>query len=195
MRKGRTEKADSITNRISQSIVDHAKVTFSSISRRSKEVWEKVRQVTGKNKSCPCLNHVTIEQLNQHFATICTEKHYILPLSKSTVNVPCPCSSFTEYRVFRMLDQIKRTSAGLDYLPHWFLQLSAFSFSLQLCHLFNLSLQQSIVPTQWKSRIITPVPKVNPPLSCSDYHHNPYSCQTYGKINCQRLSLSYPHAS
>ena len=37
------------------------------------------------------------------------------------------------------------------------------------CHLFNLSLQQSIVPTQWKSSIITPVPKVNPPLTCSDY--------------------------
>jgi len=158
MRKGRTEKADSTTKRISQSIVDHAKVTFSSTSRGSKELWEKVRQVTGKNKSCSCLDRVTVEELNQDFATISTDQHYTPPLSKSTVNIPCPCSSFTEYRVFRMLDQIKRTSASLENLPHWFLQLSAPSFSLLLRHLFNLSLQQSIVSTQWKSSIITPVP-------------------------------------
>ena len=47
-RKGRIEKAESITKRINQSIVDHAKVTFSPCSRGSKELWEKVRQVTGK---------------------------------------------------------------------------------------------------------------------------------------------------
>ena len=68
-----------------------------------------------------------------------------------------------------MLDQIKHTSPGLDDLPHWFLQLGAPSLSLPFSHLFNLSLQQAIVPTQWKSSIITPVPKVDPPLTCSDY--------------------------
>jgi len=142
MHKGGTVKADSITKKIDQSIVDHAKVTFSSTTRGSKELREKVRQVTGKNKSCPCLNHVMVEELNQHFATISTDQQYIPPLSKSTVNVASACSSFTQYRVFRMLDQIKRTSAGLDNLPHWFLQLGAPSFSLPLSHLFNLSLQQ-----------------------------------------------------
>jgi len=38
MRKGRIAKAESITRRISQSIVDHAKVTFSSSSRGTKEL-------------------------------------------------------------------------------------------------------------------------------------------------------------
>jgi len=52
--------------------------------------------------------------------------------------------------VFCMLDQIKRTSAGLYNLPHWYLQLSAPSLSLPLSHLFNLSLLQSIIPTQMK---------------------------------------------
>ena len=56
-RKGRIEKAESI----SQSIVDHAKVTFSPCSRGSKERWEKLRQVTGKNKSRSCLNHVIMQ--------------------------------------------------------------------------------------------------------------------------------------
>ena len=70
MRKGRIEKAESITNRISQSIVDRAKVTLSSCGRGSKELWEKVRQITGKNKSDRSPNQVTVEELNEHFATI-----------------------------------------------------------------------------------------------------------------------------
>jgi len=65
--------------------------------------------------------------------------------------------------------EIKHTSASLDNLPHWFLQLAAPSFSLPLSHLFNLSLKHSIVPTQWKTNIITPLPQVNPSLTRSDY--------------------------
>jgi len=42
MRRGRIEKAKSITKRISQSIIDHAKVTFSPSRRGSKELWETV---------------------------------------------------------------------------------------------------------------------------------------------------------
>ena len=168
MHRGRIEKAKSITKRISQSIIDHAKVTFSPSRRGSKELWEKVWQITHKTKSDSCLNQVTVAELNQHFATISTDQHYIPPLSKSTVYKPSVSSSFTEYHVFRMLDQIS-TSAGLDNLPHWFLQMAASPFSLPLSHLFNLSLKQSIVPAQWKTSIITAVPKVNPPLTCSDY--------------------------
>jgi len=145
------------------------KVTFSPSRRGSKELSEKVRQITHKTKSDSCLNQVMVAELNQHFATISTDQHYIPPLNKSTVYKPSVSSSFTEYHVFRMLDQIKHTSAGLDNLPHWFLQMAAPSFSLPLSHLFNLSLKQSTVPTQWKTSIITPVPKVNPPLTCSDY--------------------------
>ena len=130
MRKGRIEKAESITNRISQSIVDCAKVTLSSCSRGSKELWEKVRQITGKNKSDRSPSQVTIEELNEHFANIPRDSQYAPPLPKALVNLSSSCSFFTEYRVFRMLDHIKHTSDGLDNLPHWFLQLAAPFLSL-----------------------------------------------------------------
>jgi len=150
MRKGRIEKAESITNRISQSIVDRAKVTLSSCGRGSKELWEKVRQITGKNKSDRSPNQVTVEELNEHFATtgISRDPQYTPPLPKASVNVSPPCSVFTEYQVFHMLDHIKHTSAGLDNLPHWFLQLAAPFLSLPVSHLFNMSLKTSVVPTQ-----------------------------------------------
>jgi len=85
MRRGRIEKAESITKRISQTIVDHAKVTFSPSRRSSKEIWEKARQITHKTKSDSCLNIVTVAELSQHFATISTDQHYIPPLSKSSL--------------------------------------------------------------------------------------------------------------
>ena len=68
------------------------------------------------------------------------------PLSKATVTLPSHCSTYTEHRVFCMLDQIKYSSPGLDNLPHCFLQFAVPSLALLLSHLFNLSLQQSIVP-------------------------------------------------
>jgi len=74
MRRGRIEKPESVTKRISRSIVDHAKVTFSPSRRGSKELWEKVRQIAHKTKSDSCLNQVTVAELNQHFATISTSR-------------------------------------------------------------------------------------------------------------------------
>ena len=169
MHRGKVEKAESITKKISQSVAIQAKTSFSGCTRGSKELWEKVRQVTGKAKSGSSPVHVSADQLNEHFAAISTDKHYLPPLRKATVNEGYPCSSFTEDTVFHILDHIKPTAAGLDNLPHWFLQLAAPSISLPLSYLFNLSLGQSAVPKQWKASSITPVPKTVHPQNSADY--------------------------
>jgi len=98
----------------------------------SKELWDKVRLVTGKRQSGSCPAQVTVEQLNQHFAAISTDKHYLPPPLKATVNEPTLCSYFTEYSIFRMLDNVKPTAVGLDSLPHWFLKLAAPSISFSV---------------------------------------------------------------
>ena len=53
--------------------------------------------------------------------------------------------------------------------PHWFLRIAAPSFSFPITFLFNLSLTWSFVPGQWKTSLITPVPKTSHPSACSDY--------------------------
>jgi len=169
MHKGKVAKAESLTKKISQSIATQASATFSSCSRGSKELWYKVRKVTGKTKASSCPPQVTVEQLNQHFATISTDQQYTPPVLKSTASLHPPCTFFTEFSVFCILDKIKPTAAGLDKLPDWFLRMSAPSFALPLSHLFNLSLWQSEVPSQWKASCITPVPKVVKPKTCADY--------------------------
>jgi len=113
MRKSRVAEAQSLTKTIRESIAIRAKVTFSSSKRGSKELWEKVRQVTGKNKTSSRPMPVTVEQLNRHFSAISTDPHYLPPPTKSTANTSALHYHFTEYSTFRALEQIKPTAVLL----------------------------------------------------------------------------------
>ena len=74
-----------------------------------------------------------------------------------------------EFQIFKMLDGLAATSSGTDGMPHWFIRIAAPSISSPITHLFNLSLTTSIVPTQWKTSAITPVPKTKQPTQCIDF--------------------------
>jgi len=71
--------------------------------------------------------------------------------------------------MFRMLDTLRPTSAGLDGLPAWYLKVSAPIFCNQLAYLFNLSLATTSVPRQWKEACIRPIPKVSAPQQPADF--------------------------
>jgi len=47
--------------------------------------------------------------------------------------------------------------------------MAAPSFAAPVAHLYNLALSHSYVPEQWKSGVITPVPKVAQPKACGDF--------------------------
>ena len=69
-----------------------------------------------------------------------------------------------------MLDTLRPTATGLDGLPAWFLRVAAPVFCMRIAYIFNLSLQTSTVPRQWKEARIRPVPKVAAPtVQHSDY--------------------------
>jgi len=59
-----------------------------------------------------------------------------------------------------MLDHLRPTATGLAGVPAWLLRLSAPVFAAPIARLFNKSLAAGIVPTQWKTAIISPIPKV-----------------------------------
>ena len=169
MRKSRVAEAESITRRIRDSIAMHAKATFATRKRGSKELWEKVRQIKGKARTGSRPMHVTVQQLNQHLATISTDPPLFPPPTKATANIMAPQSHFTEYSIFHALDTIKPTAGGLDNLPYWFLKIAAPFISMHLSYLLHLSLFQSTVPAQWKTSSITPVPKTEQPQTSADY--------------------------
>ena len=61
------------------------------------------------------------------------------------------------------------TAEGLDNLPAWFLRVAAPVFSKVITHIFNLSVNMSYVPLQWKTAVISPIPKIPNPTSPSDF--------------------------
>ena len=75
----------------------------------------------------------------------------------------------SEWHVFHILETVKPTAMGLDGLPEWFIRIAAAAFARPITHLFNLSLNFSVVPSQWKSSRISPIPKTAQPLTSQDY--------------------------
>ena len=72
-------------------------------------------------------------------------------------------------RLFNIFDRLRPTATGLDSVPSWFLRIGAPFFTAPLADLMNLSLSSSVVPRQWKSASILPIPKISTPLLPADY--------------------------
>jgi hypothetical protein len=70
----------------------------------------------------------------------------------------------------KQLDQLHPTVTGLDQLPAWDVRLGAAAFCRPISWLFERSLANSVVPQQWKSAWIQPIPKVGAPAVYPDFH-------------------------
>ena len=105
--------------------------------------------------------------MRKHVANISTDKvtscrSRTLPVNKFT-------TFFSEQCVFRLLDTVRPSATGLDKIPSWFLRIAAPLSSVPTAYIFNTSLSFSVVPDQWMSSSITPVPKITSPLICQDF--------------------------
>ena len=75
----------------------------------------------------------------------------------------------TAIDVFHELERIdEHKSSGPDGLPNWALREYAFAISEPLCHIFNYSLQNGVVPSIWKAANVVFIPKCHPPTSIKD---------------------------
>ena len=145
------------------------RLTYSKVD--VKDLWAAVRSLTGRRQEAPVNASITAKSLNHHYATISTDSSYEEPLLKQTVSVDLQEQQqcFTEYTVFRILDKLCPTAMGLDNLPSWFLRLAAPVFSRPIAELFNLALNTSTVPHQWKRACIRPIQKVPAPKQHADF--------------------------
>jgi len=172
LRKGLVDRANAITVRIGTLIANTRAGRLSSVKANfdSKDLWTAVREITGKTSSTcstnfvPGINSIT---LNDHYSSISHDPTYQVPFPKQS----CPplFTTPSEFQVFQALDHLKPTAPGPDKIPHWFLKIAAPFLAHPLSHLYQQSLAHSIVPNQWKSAVIFPLPKIPQPQVCSDY--------------------------
>jgi len=172
MRAGRTDEAGSIAVRIRTIITCSSTRWLWNVDPRknAKVAWAKVRDVTEGSAFCTgdhLIDGLTAQLLNNHYAAISTDNGYCVPRPKLTAFDGQ--SHFTEITVFRMLDTLHSTAMGLDQIPAWFLHLGAPIFAAPLARVFDQSLATGIVPQQWKTAVISPLPKIPMPTQESDF--------------------------
>ena len=173
MRAGRVEEASALAARIGRKIARSCEKQLSKVDGRvdSKGMWAAVRELTGRRREVNKVDGITATSLNQYFAAISTDNGYAAPARKLSSSQPSTQQNvqISEWRVFRMLDTMLPTATGLDQLPSWFIKLGAPYFYKPLARLFNMSLDTSTVPSQWKAAYICPVPKVSTPQTHTDF--------------------------
>jgi len=168
MRAGRVDEAAALAKQIRAAIIRQNTAQLRRVDTRHciKDAWAKVRQLTGahKNRSCySTATKFTAQDLNDHFAAISSDEHYQKTFPKITAD--SRSCDISELEVFRMLDRMQPTTTGPDLIPSWFLRLGAPVFSAPLAQLFNQSIHSGVVPRQWKSAFITPIPKTAHPAN------------------------------
>jgi hypothetical protein len=114
---------------------------------------------------------ISTADINMHYASVSTDVLYTAPLPKNT----CKCEINNHspwpgpYQVLNALETHKSKATGADKIPPWFARLAAPFLAQPLSTLFSKSIHQSIVPSQWKEALITPIPKNTGPLSPADF--------------------------
>lgn len=68
-----------------------------------------------------------------------------------------------------MLSNMKRSSPGFDFIPQWFYMHCSYEIAHVVSHILTLSFTQGVVPEQWRTAIVSPVPKVSKPNAIADY--------------------------
>src|SRR6218665_2096233 len=156
MRHSRNEVAAALTSRIGSLIAKQNTRLLGQISRAAgtKQLWSAVNKLTGKRSSAEADLPATVEELNDFFAAASTGSTYQLPILKSTAS---PNSEFfNEANTFFILDRLRPTAEGLDNVPAWFLRLLAPVCARWIARLFNLSLNSSTIPEQWRDPVPAP---------------------------------------
>jgi len=172
MRAGRVEEAGALSARIGQAIQRRCRTQLNRYDGKTDagSMWAAVRRLTGRQATPASVDGITAETLNRHYADISTDPQYTEPaLKQSTDDTLRPPQCITEWEMFRMLDTLRPTPAGLDGLPAWYLKVAAPIFCNHLAYLFNLSLAASSVPRQWKEACIRQIPKVPAPQQPADF--------------------------
>ncbi len=108
-------------------------------------------------------NHTKITPQELHESLLSISR--LTPLTKSEFNFK-PVSI---NEVKSSLLGIKSTAIGIDGIPIQFIHKILNVFLPYITHIFNSSLSQGIFPSQWKTSVLHPIPKVSTPHHANDF--------------------------
>jgi len=94
-----------------------------------------------------------------------------------------------------MVDSLKRTSLGSSKSPGWILKQCSVELA-SVSDILNLSFSTGILPAQWLTSIVTPIPKVSQPepINVSDPYNlcHSHNQSTNREIRCETIHCETP---
>src|SRR6218665_4230854 len=168
MRRNRKELAAALTTRVGYLIEKQNKRSLSRVTKAAGigQLWKAVNKLTGKQSATEADLPLSVEDMNSFYAAASTDTEYFEPVLKATAS---PNTTLCNEYIFFILDKLKPTADGLDHIPAWFLRLLAPVCSGWIARLFNLSLNSSTIPEQWRVARIRPVAKTKTPTGPGDF--------------------------
>jgi len=137
------------------------------------------------------------EALNKQFASVFTiEDESNIPLMNNSPYPDISTLSITEEGLFQLLMQLDPWKAsGPDGIPACLIKEMAKEFTPMLTLIFQASIQQGVVPDDWKKALDTPVYKKGDRSNPANYHPISLTCVVCKILEHIITSSIYTHLS
>ena len=176
MRKqGNVAAADDLAARINVMIADNLRHRLNKVaSANVSDMWNAIHPTRSSNRQDRASHLlVNLEHVNNHFANISYDPNFdpyeVLVHRQTAQGCGEGIHLLNAYEVEPMLRQVKKTSPGKDKIPFWVFSQCSVELADIVAHIYNLSLSDGVVPAQWLTAVITPVPKISNPSTLSDF--------------------------
>ena len=147
----------------------HNKVA--SLRKQNPRDWHRhVQHICGKTTTTSTfLQQSNPTDINQHFAAICSSLPGLDRSALTTAHVDKCLPSISAHDLYRCILRLNDHKAvHPSDIPTRLIKAVAFDVSVPLAKIMNSCLQLGSIPAQWKTAVITPVPKVASPKSFSE---------------------------
>ena len=169
-RHGKIEQANELAVKINRLIAKERSQRLARLDNASpKKLWAAVKKVSGSNMHAdnnPVL--CDLNAVNNFFASVSYDSSYCKQQINTAINSE-ESVVVEPYEIERQLKAIKPTAAGPDGLPRWLFHYCSVELADVVAHIISKSLSSGIVPAQWKTAYVSPVPKTNKPKALADY--------------------------
>ena len=112
------------------------------------------------------VSNIDVKVINDFFANIATDPNYSrADVIQTDPQPPQRPYIFLKYgidKIERMLARIRRTSPVNDNIPYWVYRDYASELAQAVCRMINMSIGLGVVPSAWRTAVITPVSKCTP---------------------------------
>ena len=146
-------------------------------SRNPKEVWQTIHRVIKPNPKP--LRHDP-EEVNTYFidtasrtvnatAKSITELHQLIDFMPECSTKQCSLRNVNHHEVLREIKSLRSDcSTGPDQIPVKYIKMVAEEIASPLTHIINSCINLEHFPKAWKKARVSPIPKVNDPVTNSD---------------------------